>query len=268
MFAENINKMKKITYILIGILLTIFISGKAFSQAREDSLDKYTYFDLTTESIEQYLSPLKTLIDSAIANSPLLKYQNAQRIIAKLNTKSVRRRWSKYLGVRSDVKYGLFDNLVLSQDASGNINSSLGTTTEQTRYSGGIYVKFPLQELLDRNNRIQIAKQEQEMALQEYKSRKRKLRKLVIQQFNDLLLAQKVLRIKNTYKQDVMIQKQMAEQKFKNNQISVSEMTKMSSMYSKAMTEYETAKSEFNNAYLMLQEIVGVKFNLKSKINK
>lgn len=241
----------------------------SYSQTPADSLqENYTYFNPMAENIEDYLPPMQELIDSAISNSPLLKYRNAQHIISELNTKSVRRTWSKYLGVISDFKYGLFDNLVLNQDATGNVNTNLVTTTEQTRYSAGVYVKFPLQEFLDRKNKIKMAQQEEKMALYEYQKAKKELRKLIIQQYSDLLLSQKVLRIKNNFRQDVVIQKQMAEQKFKNNQISVSEMTKMNSMYSKALTEYETAKSNFNNAYLMLQEIVGIKFKLKSKIKQ
>lgn len=256
--------MSKFGYILI-LILSLGI-GNMLAQDTTITSREFTYFNPMAENIEDYLPPMQELIDSAVANSPLLKYRDAQHIIAELNTKSVRRAWSNYLGVISDFKYGLFDNLVLNQDATGAINTNLVTTTEQTRYSAGVYLKFPLQEILDRKNKIKIAQEQEKLALYEYQSAKRELRKLVIQQYSDLLLAQKVLRIKNSFKQDVIIQKQMAEQQFKNNQISVSEMTKMNSMYSKALAEYETAKSAFNNAYLMLQEVVGIKFKLKSKV--
>ncbi|MGM0647325.1 MAG: TolC family protein [Bacteroidota bacterium] len=236
--------------------------------AQEETNKGYTYINIIDDDIETYLPPLQTLIDSAISNSPLLKYQNSSIIIEELNTKSTRRQWSKYLGVISDVKYGLFDNLVLNQNDNGDFSSGIVNTTQQTRYSAGIYLKFPLQEVLDRKNQIKIAEEKKAQAVYEYQTEKRELRKLVIQQYNDLILSQKQLTIKNEFAQDVQIQKQMAEKQFKNNEIDISELTSLSSTYSKALSEYATAKSEFNNAYLMLQEIVGIKFNIKSKDQK
>lgn len=260
---ENVKSMIKKHNIL---LLFIIVHGFMLKAQNTDSLqqnNEFSYINPTEEGIEKHLPPLQTLIDSAISNSPLLKYKNSAEIISALNTKSVRKQWSKYIGVISDVKYGLFDNLVIGQDDDGNLNTGLVSTTQQTRYSAGIYLKLPLQELIDRKNKVKMAKEEKKMAEYEYQQEKKELRKLVIQQYNDLLLNQKLLTVKNDFVQDVLIQKQMAEQQFENNEIEISELTRLSSMHSKALSEYETAKADFNNAYMMLQEITGMKFNLK-----
>ena len=254
--------IKKHSILLIFILPFSLIINAQNTDTTKKNID-YSYVNLTEEGIENHLPPLQTLIDSAISNSPLLKYKNSAEVISALNTKSVRKEWSKYIGVISDVKYGLFDNLVLGQDDDGNLNTGLVSTTQQTRYSAGIYLKLPLQELIDRRNKIKIAREEEKMAEYEYQQEKKELRKLVIQQYNDLLLYQRLLKIKNKYVQDVLIQKQMAEKQFKNNEIDISELTRLSSMHSKALSEYESAKADFNNAYMMLQEIVGMKFKLK-----
>ncbi|MCF8218504.1 MAG: TolC family protein [Bacteroidales bacterium] len=254
--------IKKHSILLLFILPFSLIINAQNTDTTEKNID-YSYVNLTEEGIENHLPPLQTLIDSAISNSPLLKYKNSAEVISALNTKSVRKEWSKYIGVISDVKYGLFDNLVLGQDDDGNLNTGLVSTTQQTRYSAGIYLKLPLQELIDRRNKIKIAEEEEKMAEYEYQQEKKELRKLVIQQYNDLLLYQKLLKIKNDYVQDVLIQKQMAEKQFKDNEIDISELTRLSSMHSKALSEYESAKADFNNAYMMLQEIVGMKFKLK-----
>lgn len=257
------NKIKHITFLVLSMF---FIQTHA--QDTIKTKNDYTQFNPIDEDIEQYLPPLQTLIDSAVSNSPFLKYRNSAIIIAELNTKSTRREWSQYLGVISDVKYGLFDNLILNQNESGDISSGLVNTTQQTRYSAGIYLKFPLKQIINRRNLIKIAQEERNMAMHEYNTAKQDLRKLVIKQYNDLILAQRLMRVKNSFVQDVVIQKQMAEQEFKNNEISVSEMTRLNSMYSKARTELETAKADFNNAYLLLQEIVGYKFKLKTVSDK
>lgn len=254
--------IKKQSIFLLIILSIGFIINAQDTDTLEQDID-YSYINPIEEGIENHLPPLQTLIDSAISNSPLLKYKNSAEVISALNTKSVRKEWSKYIGVISDVKYGLFDNLVLGQDDDGNVNTGLVSTTQQTRYSAGIYLKLPLQELIDRKNNIKMAEEEERMAEYEYQQEKKELRKLVIQQYNDLLLYQKLLKVKNDFVQDVLLQKQMAEEQFKDNEIEISELTRLSSMHSKALSEYESAKADFNNAYMMLQEIVGMKFKLK-----
>lgn len=249
--------------ILLLFILVISFNIKAQPADTVNNKDEFTYINPIEEEIEDYLPPLQTLIDSTISNSPLLKQKNSAAIISSLNTESVQKHWSKYIGINSNVKYGLFDNLILREGDNDNLNTGLVNTTQQTRYSGGIYIKLPLQELIDRKNKVKIAKEEEKIAEYKYQQEKKDLRKLVIKKYNNLLLNQKLLKVKNNYVQNVKIQKQMAEQKFKNNEIEISQLTKLSSMYAKALTEYESAKSDFDNAYMILQEIVGMKFKLK-----
>ncbi|MFO8054485.1 MAG: TolC family protein [Bacteroidales bacterium] len=250
------------------LLCIAFILCSCFPLKAQDHPDSaytetFTYFNPLEEDIESHLPSLQALIDSAKSHSPLLQYKDAAAVISRLHTRSERRQWSKHLGLIADARYGLFDHLILTQDDPGEINTGAVSLTRQSRYSAGIYIKLPLQEIYDRKNRVRIAREEEKMAELDYETEKMALRKLVIRQYNELITAQQVLRVKNEFIQDVLIQKEMAEQQFKTNEIDISEMTRLNSMYSKARTEFAHAKGEFNIAYLMLQEITGIKFKLK-----
>ncbi len=259
--------MKRIVFIIV----MVYLSGGIWCFAQNDTAiveeQGFIYFDPLQEGIERYLPPVQQMIDSAMEHSPLLKYQNSARVIAQLNIQSVRREWSKHLGIISDARYGLFEHLVLAPDDAGDFQARAVPLTQQMRYSAGFYVKLPLQELYSRSNNIEIAREKEKMAQYEYETEKMNLRKLVIQQYSDLITAQKVLRVKNELVQDVVLQREMAERQFKSNEIDISDMTRLNTMYSKAKTEFVEAKGDFNLAYLMLQEITGIKFKIKIKEN-
>ena len=54
----------------------------------------------------------------------------------------------------------------------------------------------------------------------------------------------------------------MTEKEFTNNKVDIVELARIREMQSKSEIEFETAKSEFNTSFQLLQEITGVKFNL------
>jgi len=54
----------------------------------------------------------------------------------------------------------------------------------------------------------------------------------------------------------------MIEKEFAINKVNIEEVARIKEIQSKSEIEFETAKSEFNTSFQLLQEITGVKFNL------
>jgi hypothetical protein len=53
----------------------------------------------------------------------------------------------------------------------------------------------------------------------------------------------------------------MAENEFVNGQISTAEITRLKEIQTRGATEFEKTRAEFENAYDLLQEKTGMRFN-------
>jgi len=59
---------------------------------------------------------------------------------------------------------------------------------------------------------------------------------------------------------------EMVEKSFINGTITLTEYSSLTEIASRAEADFETSKMEFRTAYMILEEIVGMKFNLSIKI--
>ena len=59
----------------------------------------------------------------------------------------------------------------------------------------------------------------------------------------------------------------MADKEFQNGVIPVGEYSRISEIVSRAEVDFETAKTDYNTAYMILEELVGYKFNLNNTVN-
>ena len=238
-------------------LVTIRISG--FSQESKE-------FDLMKDNIESMLPPLETIIDSAIAKNPYVKFRDLQIEVNQYKLKDSRTQWTRDMGVQTDIRYGTFDNF--STNTSGGQNPALiASRSSQTNYGAGAYIKLPLYDVVSRKNQIRLAKAEIEQAQNFSIVQRNELRQQVIKQYNELIIKQRILRIRSKYAETSRVNIEMVEKEFLNGVVSVTEYSRISEIVSRAETDFESAKMEFRNAYMILEEIVGIKFNLRNDLN-
>ena len=88
------------------------------------------------------------------------------------------------------------------------------------------------------------------------------LRQTIIKQYNDLIVKYRILKIKSKYAETSKVSIQMAEKDFLNGIISVAEYTRLSGILSSTETDLESAKMDFRTAYMILEEIIGIKFHI------
>jgi outer membrane protein TolC len=224
-------------------------------------------FDLSTDNIELMLPPLETIIDSAIAKNPYVKSRDLQITVNTLKLKSDRADWTKNIGFQSDVRYGTFDNFA-SNVVQGQNPSLLSTRTTQTNYGVGAYIRIPLYDIINRKNQINSTKAEIEQAKSFSLVQRNELRQLVIRQYNELIVKQRLLKIKIKYAETSRTHMELVEKEFLNGAITLTEYSSLSEIASRAESDFENAKMEFRTAYMMLEEIVGIKFNLSNKLNQ
>jgi len=211
------------------------------------------------------LPPLELLIDSAIENDPKVQFRDLQMIVNNSKLKATKLEWTRNMGLQSDIRYGTFDNFS-TNTAEGQTVSLLATRSNQTNYGIGVYLKFPIDDILSRKHELNVARAELDQAEQMAEAQRQELRQMVIKQYNIVLLNQRLLIIRSDYFQSALISREMAEQKFRNGVVDLTEFTRISEIAARAETDYETVRFEFISSYLILEDIAGFRFSgLQSK---
>ena len=250
--------MQKLKIILFFI--TILYSTVSNAQTDFDYLDS----ELEKNGIQNLLPPLQTLLDSAQQHSPLLKVYDSEIIIQQLKIQSEKREWMESLGFQAGARYGLFDNLIL-KEALG-IEDLAASTTEQTRYDVGVFLKIPLSSLADKSN-VQMAKEEKNRLNFQKLNTLRELRQLVIIQYNNVIKAHKKMLINSHQVETYKVQMLSAEKDYENGIIDIAEYARLNNLYTTALISKEDTKIEFITALQLLRETTGTKIHLKKTEN-
>ena len=213
------------------------------------------------DDISSKILPLEMLIDSAITHNASIQVRDLQIIANNCRLKTNRVDWTKNIGMQADLRYGNFYSY--SANTSGGIEPpAVATSTNETRYGAALYVKFPLYDFVNRKTQLKLASVEVEQARGMAEMQRDETRQLVIRQYNDLILKQRLLRLKNKSLVTSRINMQMADKEFSNGIIPLSEYARISEIVLRSESDFENSRMDFLTAYMILEEIVGMKFNL------
>ncbi len=216
-------------------------------------------FNLMKDNIESMLPPLETIIDSAIKNNFYVKFRDQQITVNDSKLKAERSLWTKNLGIQTDVRYGTFDNFSTNTAAGQNPNL-FATRSNQLNYGAGAYLKIPIYDIVSRKSQIRLAKAEVEQAQSLSQDQRNTVRQTVIKQYNDLIVKHRILKIKSKYAETSKINMAMVEKEFLNGVIPITEYSRQSESASRTETDFETSLMDFKTAFMLLEEIAGVRF--------
>lgn len=247
--------------ILIFLVVTFAFLPIAILAQESKEPDSFLEGEITDK-----LPSLSMLMDSALQNNPMVDFRELQIIVNRCKLKAEQTYWLRNIGVQTDVRYGTF-NVFSTNTAEGQVPDLNASQSVQTNYGVGAYIKFPIQDFLNRKNQITMARAEMEQAEKMAEAQRLEVRQLVINQYNELVLKQRILKIRLNYFETSTISMEMAEKQFRNGVIPISEYTRISEIVTRSQSDYETARVEFITTYLILEEIVGFKFSTKININ-
>lgn len=240
------------------IALNFFLLKSVCAQTYDELIKNTT----SGKDITEQLPPLAELQQLAIDNSPIFKINAADVAIGKYNLKEEKRAWLNDLGIDGSAKYGIYDALVLTEDWDNSMESAI-STTEQTTFYFGAYVKLPLADVIDRSN-VKAAQVEIEKLEYQREVSMREIRKLVILRYNDVIRAYRKVIVNANILENYRIQMNRADVDFKNGIIEIADYVKASNEQAKAIGELEDAKVEYSTAFAILEETVGVKININN----
>lgn len=240
--------MKRIQKTL-AIIISVFSATLSFAQS--------TSTEKTIDNSYQLLIPtLEVLIDSALANNGMLGYRVDEIEVKKANLKMKKRYWTRNFGIQGDTRYGTFDNF--SSNVSGPNTVQLSSTTIQTNFGIGFYLKIPVFDVYNRKSDIKQAKAELSQARNLVKFQEDEIKETVIRYYEDLILKQRLLRIRAINLSDAKVNLEMAQKEYTNGQIPLYEYIRISDITSGIETEFEKTKSALMTSKKLLENLTGV----------
>ncbi|MBI9035322.1 MAG: TolC family protein [Bacteroidales bacterium] len=265
---------KKLSQIILAVICLLGITESAVAQGNyySERQNKVDFFNPISDNIADKLPPLEALLDSAVANSPRVLYEDLKTDYYRYEVKSAKRAWTEHFGFQYDFNYA---NVNWNDEIFGyepEDQKDWPVYSRQlmvsNRYNGlvGAYMRFPLTSILDRKNRINKQKKWVEISMAQRDINISQVREEIIELYNQLLQNQKALVVSNDYQEWTSIQMIMAENDFLNQEISISEYTRLKEIQTRGRLEHEKAVNEYINAYDLLQEKTGMKFNLIKEI--
>lgn len=210
---------------------------------------------------ETNIPPLKVIIDSVLKRNGMVRFRKQHVEVQASKLKSEGIYWTRNLGVQADTRYGTFDNTSLTADG-GTSGTYLNTNTKQWNYGVGLYLKFPVFDLINRKNQVHLAKMELEESKSMVQFQEDEIRQTTIKLYQDLILKQKLLQIKSENLGNGKVNMQMVEKEFRNGLVPVAEYVRISGMSSNLETDYELAKSDYIVAKQILEDMAGFVFSV------
>lgn len=254
------NKPYNIITKLFSLVLLVNVLFPLNLMAQDIQVSNENVFNPLTDDITKIIPPLDVLIDSALYNSHRLRYWDKEIKINEYELKSTKRDWSRNITLQGSGTEGTWTSLVFVQDQYGNEVGTLGTTN-QGRYTIGLNLRLPLLDIWDRGNRIKINKMRMESNIEKMLEDRQSIRANVINLYNELIIQQNMLKLDIDNIEFYELTAEMADREFQNGKISLVDLSRVKDALTRAKYRNVDSKTGFINAYIMLQELTGIKFN-------
>jgi outer membrane protein TolC len=259
----KIRKLIKFSLFTFLIILPVFLNSQ--TELEEPEVIKPIKFDPLVDNIADKLPPLQILIDSAVKHSPRVRLSNADISIMKYNLKNAKINWTRNLGFMGELLTGNYYQFSTNQSSGASPNEFV-TDRYESNFFIGIFLKIPISDVIGQKNHANIAKRELEKKILLKEENSIEIRKEVIMVYQELLMRQELLKIKNESQLTTRLQVQMAEIEFKNGSLKISEMARLTDINAENLYENRQETFLFYRQYLILEELVGMKFNLINEI--
>lgn len=231
------------------------ISLQSFAQLE---LTKTPVSDTLKPDLTKYIPPLYMLIDSAIANHPEIKRwaYESESFEHEIKTK----KWDKW-----------------NIDVGGNWNVLINPVPQWTvdwsqpgfvPVPDGNFVGFPsvgygrlelsIDEWASQKHRKRMLKAQANADAQGSANAERQVAAEVTMLYNNLFMYQKMLEVNQKAIQMGKMGVELGEEKFRNGQIQLAELSQLYDLMTKYGLEYERSYAAYKSAYTDLERIVGV----------
>lgn len=239
---------RKYGFIFVIWIVSMIIPNKSNSQKiSTDSLLTKTF---TNDQL------LPQLISAAQKFSPEVKRLSSGIDFATANQKISKNAIFDRLSMLASYQYG-------TNYASVNETNSLNrfTTVQTGFYNLGVGIQLPVSQILNRKHFAKATQSQIEMANYEKENTNLYVKQRVIEYYQDLKLAHKLMLISSNNRQAAQMNYKMAERDFLQGQITVEQNARILDIYNKSRIEYETYLNKFQTSLMQLDAYTGISFS-------
>ncbi|MBC7485462.1 MAG: TolC family protein [Cytophagaceae bacterium] len=251
MISIQLNVKKCVLLVLLLCIAFITVQAQNNTTPSKDSILISTSSDFSLD-LEQELLPLDEILEIAIKNSPYINYDLALIERQKNSLIVTKREWHHVLSAQAFYSWGNQALNYGSENGGYSYNILNG-------YRYGFNLNIPLSEFTSRKAKINMDKAELEAAKYKREQTEMMLCRQVIEEYNHLLAAQKLLKIKTDGNDNARITYEMAERKFREGGIQLDDMTRANDALVAAQTAQVMSVTEYRIMLLSFEELIGVK---------
>jgi outer membrane protein TolC len=210
------------------------------------------YIDFNND-IAMQLLPFNDLFELALSHSPLLNFEkevaNAQQASYKLSKLQILQ------SVTAGGSYSAGNQAIIST-GSGSTGDAIGQIANG--YRVGLNLQLSLYEIIGRKHMLTQAKANYQSMLSRKEIQELQLKRELIDLFQDLVTAQKVLQLRLKDQQMATVAYQIAEVEFKQRKLDVNAFSNASKSYFGVLSSIEEARGSFLKYLYNLEALVGV----------
>jgi outer membrane protein TolC len=244
------NQLKLLSISLVAIFSLNFACIGQNSNYQQD-----LYSD---DDLEEQLPPLEKLIEIALQNSPLMKYNDLVIEQGQKEIKLEKRAWQNHIGLLGNYTQGDQIFLLGPPDNNGGYSSSLNG------YRFGLNILIPISTFTMRKTRIQISELQVDQAETQKLEVERQVKNQVILEYYQLVSAYRVMKIKSGSRESAVLQGKMAEKYFSEGTISLEDYSNVDQAGANSEVDFELSKTEYLTKYKQFEQLIGVSLdNLK-----
>ncbi len=240
--------MKRFLILALTLFLPILSYGQDLSTQELSPIDKF--FQFPELAIDR-------LIQAALARSNSVEALTLDGNILTEDLQLARKDIFSNLALVSDYLYGNLGTIAFSEGGPA-IGVGTGLTT---RYTTGVRLSLPLDHLISRHNRINRVEYQLKQAEFVRKTREDEIRQLIISMYQEVVLAKRMLDVHTEARESVKINRQMAERRFREGQIPLTEFTVIIESFTRTNIEYQTSYTNYETSLRLLEEVAGVRIS-------
>jgi len=239
---------------LLGTMLLALYASAAVAQVKATPTSNWqtVFFDSPTIAL-----PIITA--SAIQHSAQLQSLEVGKAISEQDIKLVKRNILGGIGVIGNYTYGNQGNIGGVYDSSGSGGYNRGRNNGL--YAAGISLGLPLLQVVSRRTMIKKEELNYKRTELSLKEQENQMRQQVIQLYQGVVLARKLLTLQQELYVTVQSNYRLAEKQFKQGQLTVTEFSDSSSQLAQSAMAQESARNQYDTAFMILEEVVGAKIS-------
>lgn len=251
--------MNKLTLLLIALIISTTVISQT-SLVLDSLSDGFNH-----NKNDNYVIPeLSVCIDSALNNSPLLKATQPQIDAILEDIKINRKTWLDYFLIDGHVRYGLYNQLTLTQQTA-NPDIAIQSDKTQLNYFAGITLRLPFSYFT--NNKNERRKLESNIQVLQFKHEelKQEIIKVVVKEYFTLKRLQESITVHLNNLQTAQLDLLKSKNDIKSGMISTTEYAASSGGYTKAFDAFLSVKNEYYTQYHILNILIGTNLQNQKK---